>query len=203
MATIFGRIADWIRGKVRTTPVPPQIKPSSLGLEGEVGFAIGLGKDPTDKNRRKMPSKDVEGFIYDGDLIYVNSSNVLAAQYHPEVNKMMVEFHGGKSSGYSAYLYSNVSIDEAISFAQAQSKGAWVWDHLRVRGSRTAHKKPYTKISGPVFKQGNQTMTQSKPSQTAQQETPQQRDLRRQQQQREYRLEEQRRKRERFQGKKA
>jgi len=63
------------------------------------------------------------------------------AQYFADEQKMMVEFKNG-----SAYMYSNVSIGEATEFLQAFSKGSAVWTLFRVRGSKTAHKKPYKKI---------------------------------------------------------
>lgn len=84
---------------------------------------------------------DVEGFLYNNELLVVNSSNVNAAQYYPEEQKMMVEFRNG-----SAYLYSNVSLDEARLFVREKSKGSFIWNQFRVRGSRTAHQKPYLRI---------------------------------------------------------
>ena len=90
---------------------------------------------------RTLPANITEAFVYEGELLPVHSSNVAAAQYHLADSKMMVEFLDN-----SAYLYSNVTLDEAIQFATAQSKGSWVWDVLRVRGSKTDHKKPFVKL---------------------------------------------------------
>ena len=53
----------------------------------------------------------------------------------------MVEFIGG-----GKYLYSNISREEALSFATAQSKGSWVWDFLRIRRTKHGHRKPYVRI---------------------------------------------------------
>lgn len=82
----------------------------------------------------------VEGFV-NGDYLPVHSSNLAAAQYHKEDQKLMIEFLSG-----SAYLYSGVTEQEAIEFAQAQSKGNFVWTSLRRRGSKTGHKKPYVRL---------------------------------------------------------
>lgn len=83
----------------------------------------------------------VAGFVYDQDYLPVHSSNVAAAQYFITDQKLMVEFRSG-----AAYLYSNVTEQEAVQFATALSKGGFCWDVLRVRGSKTAHKKPYSRI---------------------------------------------------------
>lgn len=83
----------------------------------------------------------VEDFIYNEQILHVNSSNVANATYFSQERKMLVQFlNGGR------YLYSNVSEQEALAFAQSQSKGDWVWSNLRVRGSKTAHRKPWTKL---------------------------------------------------------
>lgn len=139
MATIFGRIRDYFRGK----------KPKPPALPGNRGIAAGSLKKPdleryaerVERGQEYIPVPEVEGFLYNEELLFVNSSNVGAVQYFPEDGKIMVEFLGG-----SAYLYSNITPEEARSFVNAQSKGGWVWDHLRVRGSRTAHRKPYLRL---------------------------------------------------------
>lgn len=132
MPNIIQRLISKIRG---TPPKAPTLAP------GHRGIALGHGSKPTDLNRRVIASGEVAEFVYEGQPLFVNSSNVAMAQYHKDASKMMVEFLDG-----SAYLYSNISEAEAISFAQAQSKGIWVWSTLRVRGSKTAHRKPYQKI---------------------------------------------------------
>lgn len=81
-----------------------------------------------------------------GEYTTVVSSNVQAAQYHPEDRKLMVEFIKKKGKGGGAYLYSDVSPAEAHSFITAASHGGWCWDHLRVRGSKTAHQKSFVKL---------------------------------------------------------
>ena len=68
-------------------------------------------------------------------------SRVRLAQYHAEAESLMLEYEGG-----SAYLYSPVSEADAIGFFQADSWGEWCWDHLRVRGSKTAHQVSVKKL---------------------------------------------------------
>lgn len=118
--------------------------------KGHRGMALGTseaGKGNTSKaNREKWKYTTdafVEGFLLDADLFPVHSTNVAIAQYHHETNQLMLEFLNG-----AAYLYSNVTIDEAFDFARAPSKGIWVWNNLRVRGSKTGYKKPYVRLRG-------------------------------------------------------
>jgi hypothetical protein len=85
----------------------------------------------------------VQDFLYLGLVLQVHSSNVQAAQYDLDHQKLHVWFKGRGEPGYE---YSNVSRTEALSFAQALSKGKEIWDRYRVRGSRTAHQKPYRKL---------------------------------------------------------
>lgn len=113
---------------------------------GHRGVAIGSLKEPdySKENVAKWKgytADEVEGFVYDQQPFFVHSTNVVMAQYFIQTKQMMVEYKDSR-----AYLYDNVSEDEAINFAKAESKGVWVWDNLRVRGSKTAHKKSYTRI---------------------------------------------------------
>lgn len=90
---------------------------------------------------RTLGSDVVEAFIYEQEPLFVHSSNVGMVQFFEPDNKLLVEFLGG-----GTYIYSNISVQEAIQFAQAQSKGGWIWDNLRIRGSKKGHKKPFFKI---------------------------------------------------------
>ena len=93
---------------------------------------------------KPIESDEATAFVYDNELIFVHSSNVATLQYFLEDKKLIVGYLNG-----SSYVYSGVTEEEAIRFVKAFSKGAEVWDTLRVRGSRTAHKKPYMKLRGP------------------------------------------------------
>jgi len=130
-------------------------------VEGHRGIAAGslkerqrkaeAGEQPYTKEEiekwRNLPAGTVEGFVHNQELLHVHSSNVGALQYYPETQQLMVEYLGKKGKAPRSYLYDNVTQAEAIQFATVTSKGgAGVWDILRVRGSRTAHKKPYKRI---------------------------------------------------------
>jgi len=88
------------------------------------------------------PPSWVASFVYDGALINVHSSNVSHAQYLIAEGKMIVGFKNG-----SEYEYGNISEEEAMIFAQAASKGVFVWDFLRVRGTKRGHRKPYRRVT--------------------------------------------------------
>ena len=163
--SVIGKITGKIRSKLNQAlgfkGKPPKPAPPNTRVIGHRGIAAGSlqerqrlaeefyrgsGVAPYSAEEiarwQNLGGDEVQDFVENEQLLFTNSSNVAAAQYFKEVGKMMVEFHNG-----SAYLYSNVSVAEALEFAQAMSKGGFVWDRFRVRGSRTAHKKPYIKLS--------------------------------------------------------
>lgn len=131
---------------------------------GHRGLATGLGSrgmvpgsgDTWPKILAKdfLPEDEVSAFLRGGHLLVVNSSWIAAAQYYPGSNKMMMVFLDRFGTPKSASMYGNISPREALSFAQAGSKGIWWWDHIGVRGSRTARQKPGVQIRGsdaPIF----------------------------------------------------
>lgn len=99
-----------------------------------------------------------------GERVMVSSSNVLAITYSALNGKLFVEFipkpPGGKSGRrrpgavyyVGPYRYMTLTPNEAASMFAAGSHGKWVWDHLRVRGSATAHQKAYMKEKLPLPK---------------------------------------------------
>lgn len=86
-------------------------------------------------------SEEQTAAFMEGEVMHVHSSNVVSAQYDSGTQQMTVTFNDG------TYLYYGVSDHEAEVFATATSKGRYIWDYFRVRGSATQHKKPYKKIS--------------------------------------------------------
>lgn len=88
----------------------------------------GTGSD------RLIPTEEVDAFLDQGELIFVSSSHITAAQYFPADEKLMIEYDGG-----AAWLYSPVSRIMAEGFAESGSKGTWVYDNIRVRGKGNVH----------------------------------------------------------------
>lgn len=95
---------------------------------------------------RGLGIDELEDFVFNGQIMFVHSTNVAAAQYFIETNQLMVEFLGKKGKANSAYLYNNIGVEDAVSFAKAESKGIWVWSWLRIKGSRTAHRVPFVRL---------------------------------------------------------
>ena len=95
----------------------------------------------------EVPRDAMDAFLYFGTWLPVQSSNVEQIHYDPSDSTLKIKFLNG---GY--YQYDDVSIREAESFANASSKGKWVWDELRKRGTVFGFNRrhPYTFLSGPT-----------------------------------------------------
>lgn len=128
--------------------IPKNARVSVL-TPGHRGIAARLLKKPelesyAEKLRQgtqEIPASEVERFINDEYILKVHSTNVRTFQYFKERQQLHVEY---KDS--ALYEYDNVSVQEAIQMAQAQSKGHETWVILRILGSRTGHKKPFRQI---------------------------------------------------------
>lgn len=88
-----------------------------------------------------LTPEETQAFL-NGELTFLSSSNVAAAQYHPDSQELMIEYGVGSDRAGAAWIYGNISMAEAIDFIRAPSKGIWVWDHIRVRGTVHSHQVP-------------------------------------------------------------
>ena len=146
--SILSKIRKWFK---KPAQKQVRVRPG----EGHRGIAAG---DLKERQRRQAAGEQpfsqeeidkwetlsgniVEDFVYNEQILYVNSTNVANLTYYHKEKQMLVQYLSG-----GRYLYSNVSEQEALQVAQAQSKGAVIWDLFRVRGSKTAHKKPFKKL---------------------------------------------------------
>ncbi len=134
---------DWLFG--RKPPKVPRI-PESEMAGGHRGVAMGSRAAPDRSagnvaNWEQLTGHEVENFAYSQVKLRLHSSNAAWAQYNHHDKELDVGFNNG-----GVYRYSNVDVREAIAFIKAASKGSWLWDNIRVRGSRTGHKKPYRKL---------------------------------------------------------
>jgi hypothetical protein len=89
------------------------------------------------KGGAKISGDELQDFLDNEQLLFVTSSNVAAAQYFGETRELMVEYLDG-----AAWIYGDISLAEAEAFARAPSKGTWIWDVVKVRGTVHDHKKP-------------------------------------------------------------
>ena len=92
--------------------------------------------------------------LFTGEMIDVESSNVHSIGYRinpdaPSQGALLVRFRqNGKSKRTAGgpgplYEYAGVSPQTFNAFRRAASKGGFVWDELRVRGSRSLHQYDY------------------------------------------------------------
>jgi hypothetical protein len=88
------------------------------------------------------PAAQWAEFLSEGKWVYFgaasNPRGVDLAQYLYESETLYIQYKNG-----AVYSYKNVTYREALDFAQAGSKGEWVWSNLRIRGSKYGHRKPY------------------------------------------------------------
>lgn len=166
MASILKKIAGKIGRLLARKTKPPVVKDRLFKVTnpdlpaGHRGIAMGdvqarhrafesgqpaFTVEETEK-WKQLTQGEVSGFLYDQQIIFVHSSNVAAMQFFIDSNKLLVEFKGKRGRSNSSYLYSNVTEKEALGFINAASKGSEVWSVLRVRGSKTAHRKPFVQI---------------------------------------------------------
>lgn len=132
--------------RLRHIPRSPKLRPR-VGHRGMALRSLTPGEmDLSPENMakwRELSKGAVEGFIYNQEPLFVHSSSVAMVQYFIEDEKLMIEFNNG-----SAYMYDDISEEEARLFTRYWTKGGWVWDFLRVRGKGNAkkYKKTYKQI---------------------------------------------------------
>jgi hypothetical protein len=129
-------------------PIPLGQSGNKVGRQGgHRGMAfgrVGTGKEDVSPENRarweKLRDSEAGDFTYNGAILYVHSSNVQSAQYDIESQTLLVAYLPKKNSAGAIWQYDPISEDEAIAFANAHSKGSFLWDVVRVRGTRHGHK---------------------------------------------------------------
>lgn len=142
----------------RKIPPPPQVQvpevdpnaglPPNTSYSGTRHVIVRVG-GWSRRFRRDDP-------VITGRMMDVRSSNVHSIGYEfnfnaPAKSLLLVRYlQKGKTKGTKGqtvpgplYAYDDCSIDLFRALVRAGSKGKWVWDELRIRGSRTAHRKRY------------------------------------------------------------
>ena len=89
------------------------------------------------------PNSPMVDFLTMGRWLSVTSTNVAAIAFDLKKQTLYVQFHPGSKDPNPRYWYTPINAAQAGQFAVAPSKGGWVWDHLRVRGTKYGHKVPY------------------------------------------------------------
>jgi hypothetical protein len=111
---------------------------SNTGRQGSLGRPVE--EPPLDIS--EILDTEENRFLAMGERIYVNSSNVAWIQYLAAFEGTPEHLYVGYLDG-SAYGYSEITPEMAIAFLNAPSKGKWVWDNLRIRGTVFGWQKPY------------------------------------------------------------
>lgn len=154
----------------RSTPAPP---PAGSGIPGDAGGSGG-GDQMQFTSPAGLPMGLFPGRQYVG-MHFVVSSNVYAIGYNPQTRTMRVQYlaswlsasgvsgrgHRGKSRVRGklggtvtkhrggpgpTYDYYNVPYHTYKSIEGAGSKGAAIWDNLRIRGTVYGHKYDYALV---------------------------------------------------------
>ena len=128
-------------------------------------FADESGRpNVTDSRRRRIIEVDAAGRerlmsaddpIATGKPVTVDSSNVHAVAFElnenrPDRSAMRIQYkqndkQGRKTAG-PTYKYHPVKPSMFRSLLRAGSKGSWIWDRLRVRGTVAGFRMPYTLV---------------------------------------------------------
>lgn len=133
--------------------------------EKRTGLPFGIparGEDGQERGYVPLPMADgperrfgVDHPIVTGEMIEARSSNVHSFGYDIESTYLYVRFLGyvkgqrgadgraARGGPGSLYRYRDVTPEEFLTLMAANSKGEWVWDHLRVRGTWSGHQKDY------------------------------------------------------------
>jgi len=78
-----------------------------------------------------------------GDMVPVDSSNVHSVGYDLEHHLLYVRYLDPAGRAGPLYGYHDVRPEEFLDLLDAPSKGTWVWDNLRERGTVAGYRKPY------------------------------------------------------------
>jgi hypothetical protein len=96
----------------------------------------GDGGDPfRDPFERPLGSQEAQDWAFSGEFFSdFESSNVRAISYDHADRVLAVEYDGGRRQ-----YYSPVTLAQAMELYEAPSKGIWLWDNIRVRGTVSGH----------------------------------------------------------------
>lgn len=98
---------------------------------------------PTVRQVRSDYKSPLDRFLEGEWVANFFSSNVAGFSWREADSILIVQYKDG-----SIYQYEQVHMEEAVSMFQTQSKGGWVWDNLRIRGTKLGYRKPYYFLSG-------------------------------------------------------
>jgi hypothetical protein len=151
MAVSFSKLFDYLRnpfqpakqqqGKRLAEPARP-VTPEELRKKAFLDYLDRQAASERELKERELEirrSDPVWRFVYDGETkTWPASTNVDSAWYDIDKGELFIKYQDG-----SLYRYESISPHEAESFARSASAGTWVWDVLRVRGTKLGARKEY------------------------------------------------------------
>jgi len=90
--------------------------------------------------------------IVTAEMVPVSSSNIYSIGYDNDSHTLMVRFvgrHSHKDNSRrpgSIYAYFHVPARRFLQFLDAASKGKWLWDNVRIRGTISGHRYDYALV---------------------------------------------------------
>jgi hypothetical protein len=93
-----------------------------------------------DGGRKRFPTDHP---IVTGQPVKAQSSNVYAYWYDYDKRRLYIQFWETNNKSQSpgpTYWYESVTTEQFISLYKADSKGTWIWDNIRVRGTVSSHR---------------------------------------------------------------
>ncbi|NQU36714.1 MAG: KTSC domain-containing protein [Actinobacteria bacterium] len=87
-----------------------------------------------------------------GDFVSVDSSNVHSIAYDAENALLYVRYLAPaqrkekRTRPGALYQYKDITPRQFDAFVRSSSKGGWVWDELRIRGTVAGYRKPYSLV---------------------------------------------------------
>ena len=135
--------------------LPPSVFQSTPGGRPDVSAPRRRVIEVDASGRERLMSADDP--IFTGRMIAVRSSNVCRVGYElnqnrPERSQLRVQFwqqdpdSGTKQPG-PVYGYAGITPQLFRHLLRSGSSGEWVWDNLRLRGTVSGHRVPYTLLS--------------------------------------------------------
>lgn len=159
---IVGELAAAINAANEEEEPGTAIEPRRLGQPGKGSEPVTVA---TGGGSRKLPPDHP---LVTGQMIETpQSSNVYAFGYDLQTHSLFVRFKAGRHDGGSGggqsgggggdggrrphrpgplYLYHNVPTELFLTLYEAPSKGIWVWDNLRIRGTLSGHRFDYALV---------------------------------------------------------
>lgn len=144
---------------------PPVQRPATIEEDDPVTsseqtfYPGGVPKSTATGDPRKVVDIEVEGTgrrfpanhpIVTKEMVRAASSNVWSFGYDVDASTLYVRYRSGPQFGNAAgslYAYSNVQPEKFLAMYDAPSKGIWLWDNVRIRGTWSGHRHDYRLVA--------------------------------------------------------